>query len=152
MRATEMLARAMELRGVNQAQLAERLGVRPSFVSEVLRGERNITLRTLARFLDALDCDVDTKEEPREQSAQMREQSARMRDYCVVGPRLEVPLAHLYEHFSQFVDHYALDISRYAWAVSDIGGTSGFDPFHDDPYEDIEEVRPATIRQASVAS
>lgn len=52
--AAEMLSRAMEARDVNRATLATRLGKSKPFVTQLLNGGRNLTLRTLARVAFAL--------------------------------------------------------------------------------------------------
>lgn len=52
--ATEAVYEAMEEKGVNGRQLAERLGVRPSEVSQRLSGRRNLTLRSFAAMLHVL--------------------------------------------------------------------------------------------------
>lgn len=48
----------MAERSIDQRELARRLGKTPGFVSHLLTGRRNMTLRTLADIADALDCDV----------------------------------------------------------------------------------------------
>jgi transcriptional regulator with XRE-family HTH domain len=53
-RATEEIARVLHERGWSQADLARRLGVTQSSVSQVLAGS-NASLRTLARYAHALD-------------------------------------------------------------------------------------------------
>src|SRR5687768_1629868 len=52
---TEALLQAMDKAGVTQAELAQRLGKTRGFISQVLAGGRNLTLRTIADFADALD-------------------------------------------------------------------------------------------------
>jgi len=52
---TEELATALDERGVSRAELARRLGRTPGFVTQVLGGGRNLTLRTIADFARALD-------------------------------------------------------------------------------------------------
>lgn len=52
--ATEIVYEAMEIRGINGRELADRLGVRPSEVSQRLSGRRNLTLRSLAAMLHQL--------------------------------------------------------------------------------------------------
>ncbi|GJM43215.1 MAG: hypothetical protein DHS20C21_00570 [Gemmatimonadota bacterium] len=52
---TEQLVEAMEEVGVSRTELAQRLGKSKGFVSQVLSGNQNVTLRTLANFSDALD-------------------------------------------------------------------------------------------------
>lgn len=40
--------------GKTQRQIAEELGMKPSFLSRILAGESNLTLKTIARFEVAL--------------------------------------------------------------------------------------------------
>ena len=51
---TEQLAGALENNGVTRAELARRMGRTPGFVSQVLSGGRNLTLRTIADIAGAL--------------------------------------------------------------------------------------------------
>ena len=51
---TELLAGALEDTGVTRAELARRLDRTPGFVSQVLGGGRNLTLRTIADIAAAL--------------------------------------------------------------------------------------------------
>ncbi len=46
--ATEQLVALLELGGVSRTELADRLGRSKPFVTQILSGERNMTLRTLA--------------------------------------------------------------------------------------------------------
>ena len=55
---TEELWAHMEDKHVSKAQLAENLSCSKAYVSQVLSGSRNMTLRTLADFAHALDCTV----------------------------------------------------------------------------------------------
>lgn len=52
--ASELIARALEASGMSQADLARELGVSRSEITARLKGERNITVRTLAETLHAL--------------------------------------------------------------------------------------------------
>jgi transcriptional regulator with XRE-family HTH domain len=52
--ATELICQVMEQDGVSRQELARRLGKTKGFVSQLLTGERNMTLRTLADVLFAL--------------------------------------------------------------------------------------------------
>lgn len=45
----------MEKKGVKQVDLAKRLGVTPGRISQILSGDENLTLRTLAAVCAALD-------------------------------------------------------------------------------------------------
>ena len=51
---TETLTHALDEAGVTKAELARRLGKSPGFVSQVLGGGRNLTLRTLSDIVAAL--------------------------------------------------------------------------------------------------
>lgn len=44
------LARELESRKMTQADLASKLGVKPGYISRVLRGHENLTLKTLAKI------------------------------------------------------------------------------------------------------
>jgi transcriptional regulator with XRE-family HTH domain len=52
--ATEAISEAMDRQGINKRELAERLNVRPSEISQRLSGRRNLTLRSLAAMLHAV--------------------------------------------------------------------------------------------------
>lgn len=52
--ATEALARALRSSGLTQNELATRLGKTKGFVSQILGGGKNLTLRTLADVAGAL--------------------------------------------------------------------------------------------------
>ena len=53
---TEALSQALKKEGINKKDLADRLGRTKGFVSQLLAGGRNLTLRTIADVADALDC------------------------------------------------------------------------------------------------
>lgn len=53
--ASELILEEMERAGVNQVELARRIGKSKGFVSQVLSGSRNMTMRTFADLLFALD-------------------------------------------------------------------------------------------------
>jgi len=53
---TEALAEVLVAKGMTRSELAKRLGKSKSFVTQILGGDRNLTLRTLADVADALDC------------------------------------------------------------------------------------------------
>lgn len=52
---TEAVCEILEREGLTQAELARRLGKTKGFVSQVLAGDRNLTLRTIADIADALE-------------------------------------------------------------------------------------------------
>lgn len=55
---TEALSQALAREQVTKKTLADRLGKSKGFVSQILAGGRNLTLRTLADIADALGCRV----------------------------------------------------------------------------------------------
>lgn len=55
---SEELYRAMEKAGLNQSQLAKRLGVSKQAVGEVMGGNQNLTLLTLAKYCIALNVEA----------------------------------------------------------------------------------------------
>lgn len=56
--ATELICRRMEQMGVNRAELAVKLNVKPPHVTKILSGEHNMTLRTLGAIAWALDYEI----------------------------------------------------------------------------------------------
>jgi transcriptional regulator with XRE-family HTH domain len=62
--ATEAIHEAMELRGISKRELAGKLGVRRSEISQRLSGRRNMTLRSLAAVLHALGVRAKLSLEP----------------------------------------------------------------------------------------
>lgn len=53
---TEMICEVMDKKGISRADLAKRLGKSRSFVSHLLNGDRNMTLRTLSDILHSMEC------------------------------------------------------------------------------------------------
>ena len=67
---TETICFAMASQNISRTELGKRLNKSKSFVSQLLNGERNMTLRTLADVLGALDAKlrieiVDSKNDSR---------------------------------------------------------------------------------------
>lgn len=63
---TEALVAAMAKQKLTRGQLAARLGKSPAFVTQILNGGRNLTLRTIAEVADALRSEVRFDVVPRE--------------------------------------------------------------------------------------
>ncbi|MGW1072187.1 helix-turn-helix domain-containing protein [Streptomyces sp. NPDC002537] len=57
--ATASLAGLVAERGMSRKELADRMGVSPGRVSQILSGDENLTLRSLAAVADALDVCVE---------------------------------------------------------------------------------------------
>ena len=49
------LNRRMEARGMTRKELAEAIGVKPAYVSRALRGDQNLTLKTMVRMARAVE-------------------------------------------------------------------------------------------------
>lgn len=62
--ATECLSRAMEREGISKTQLAEMLGKSKAFVTQVLNGGRNMTMRTFADIMCVLGYAARIQEQP----------------------------------------------------------------------------------------
>lgn len=62
--ATELISELIEARGLSRAELAKRIGKARGFVTQVLSGSRNMTLRTLADLAYALDARVTVQALP----------------------------------------------------------------------------------------
>ncbi len=57
--ATELVSRAMEQQGVSKSELARRIGKSKAYVTQVLGGKTNMTLRTLSDLAAAVGYDVE---------------------------------------------------------------------------------------------
>ena len=71
--ATEMLSELMEGDGVSRKELAEKLGRSKAFVTQILAGDRNMTLRTLSGFAFALGYRVKVVAEPLAEGRERRD-------------------------------------------------------------------------------
>ena len=58
---TELIFEKMEERGLNKSQLASMLDTTKSHVTQLLRGSRNMTLRTVSDIFFNLDCEIAIK-------------------------------------------------------------------------------------------
>lgn len=61
---TEAIYAEMERSHITKGQLAARLGRTPAFVTQILNGGRNLTLKTIADVADALGVNVRLRLEP----------------------------------------------------------------------------------------
>ncbi len=64
--AGEFIARLMEERGVTKAELARRLGKSRAYITQMLSGSANLTIRTLAELAYALGAEVKLEAVPLE--------------------------------------------------------------------------------------
>ena len=63
--AAELIARLMDEKRMSRAELARHIGKSKAFVTQILRGRHNMTLRTLADLAWALKARVQMKPSPR---------------------------------------------------------------------------------------
>jgi transcriptional regulator with XRE-family HTH domain len=61
---TEQVVDAMIRSNVRRSELAERLGTSRAYVTKLLDGQENMTLKTIVRVAQALDMKVDVKLAP----------------------------------------------------------------------------------------
>ena len=66
---TEQLYRRMQERGMRPSELAKRLGVSRAFVSQLLNGKSNMTLRTLVGVAFALSLRIRIEFQPKDATA-----------------------------------------------------------------------------------
>jgi len=92
---TEQIYRRMQDAGLRASDLADRLGVSRSFVSQLLNGKPNMTIRTLVGVAHALDQRVHVNLRPAGARAIVSEYNRRLTEVCPVHEedRLEVSLA-----------------------------------------------------------
>ncbi|MFC8778845.1 helix-turn-helix domain-containing protein [Streptomyces nigra] len=85
-----LLHRALEASGLTQSQLAERLNVRKSAVSQVFRGDGNLRINTLAHYLGAMGYELDVRlvnaGEPRAAVLEGREMVPAIKQDWVTSP------------------------------------------------------------------
>jgi len=62
--AAELVARLMEEQGVKKAELARRLGKSRAWVTQLLSGEANMTIRTFAELAYVLGAEVKLRAQP----------------------------------------------------------------------------------------
>ncbi len=63
---TEQVAAAMHEAGMSRADLARKLGVSKAFVTKLLNGNPNLTIRTMVALAKALDCSLNLNLYPRD--------------------------------------------------------------------------------------
>ena len=90
--AAELVARLMEKRKVKKAELAKRLGKSRSYVTQLLSGSTNMTVRTLAEVVYALGAEVKLEALSHE-AAQQRPSFAQMKHVVALtrSPRVARP-------------------------------------------------------------
>ena len=66
---TEQICELMEKQKINRAELAERLGVSGAFITKLLNGNPNLTLKTMMNIASALKSDLNIQIQPRRSAA-----------------------------------------------------------------------------------
>ena len=61
---TEEVCRAMEEKGIGRAELAEKMGVSRAFISKLLNGTPNLTIKTLMKIAVVLDREMSVRMPP----------------------------------------------------------------------------------------
>ena len=61
---TEEVCRAMEEKGIGRAELAEKMGVSRAFISKLLNGTPNLTIKTLMKIAIVLDREMSVRMPP----------------------------------------------------------------------------------------
>lgn len=69
---TEKVVAAMRERGMSRVELAQRLGVSKAFVTKLLNGNPNLTIRTMVSLAAALECELLVDIQPRAKSSRDR--------------------------------------------------------------------------------
>ena len=82
---TEGIVKRMIEQNVRRSDLAERLGTSRAYITKLLDGQENMTLKTLVRVANALEMKVDTKFIPREKAAKP---AKKPRAKTAIGPEL----------------------------------------------------------------
>ena len=80
----EALHTSMEAQGITRSELADRLGTSRAFITKLLGGQENLTLKTLVRVANALEMKVDARFVPRERAAKP---AKKRRLNSAVGPK-----------------------------------------------------------------
>ncbi len=66
---TEALFDAMDRQGISRAELARRLGTSQAYVTRVLRGNANFTLKTMSKLALALEMELEVGLRPATKSS-----------------------------------------------------------------------------------
>lgn len=61
---TEEVCRAMEEKGIGRAELADKMGVSRAFISKLLNGTPNLTIKTLMKIAVVLDREMSVRIPP----------------------------------------------------------------------------------------
>lgn len=69
----EQIYLAMKRQGVSNAELARRLGKSRAYVTKVLQGSTNFTLKSLVKIARVLDCQLDLQFSPRHRASELDE-------------------------------------------------------------------------------
>ncbi len=88
----EQVCKLIESQGVSRSELAQRLAVTPAYVTKLLNGNPNLTIKTLLKLSDALGQTLDIRFAPKLEVAQSTTTSS-----------VSVPRVPAVEAFSTFV-------------------------------------------------
>lgn len=112
--ATETIVGLLEEQGVSRQELANRLGKTKGFISQILSGERNMTLRTLADLGQALGRRFSLIPIPATGGApDLGALTALFAAYSVPDPRLRLSPATVNERLRRVADEFSVDRGRF---------------------------------------
>ena len=71
------LYKQMEKLGINKKELAEKLGVSKSYITQLLKGKSNMTIETLIKVAEALNLNLQIKLVPKKLDSEANVQSVK---------------------------------------------------------------------------
>lgn len=83
---TEVLSAMLNNEGISKVELARRLGKTKGFVTQILSGSRNLTLRTVADVADALGYQIELKPRKQGRTLEIRDsRSTAVAEVCEIS-------------------------------------------------------------------
>ena len=103
--AAELVARLMQEQGINKAELARRLGKSRAWVTQLLNGKANMTMRTLAELAYVLGAEVDlaVQQQPTKKKS---ESVVRTKNVLYEIPNLQISLKDQPESWSHIGEQH----------------------------------------------
>jgi transcriptional regulator with XRE-family HTH domain len=113
--AAELIASIMEEKNLSKADLARKLGKTPPYVTQLLSGGTNMTLRTLAEVLFALDSKLKVTAEPDGSAPSMKREHGQILTFkfpASVRPARETTLGYWSVNAGTYQSDCVADSSR----------------------------------------
>jgi DNA-binding Xre family transcriptional regulator len=76
---TEKVVAVMRERGMNRVALAQQLGVSKAFVTKLLNGNPNLTIKTMVAIADALECNLSVDIMPWTETTRVRKSDVKQK-------------------------------------------------------------------------